>query len=141
MNITRATAAQADILAILDHSVAFSAHWNVQDWQAELAQPAARIWCAQEGGQVVGFVALRGAAGQWELLNVAVAPDHQRQGIATALMHRVLTSIGNEQITLEVSTANQAAQALYQKVGFVVLGVRKQFYKDGTDALIMGNVL
>ena len=141
MNITPATPPQAAVLAALDNSVAFSAHWTVQDWQAELAQPAARIWCAQEGGKLVGFIALRGVAGQWELLNIAVAADHQRQGIATALMRQVLMSVGNEQITLEVSTANQAAQALYQKAGFVLLGIRKQFYKDGTDALIMGNVL
>ena len=140
MNISPATLAQADILAELDHSVAFSAHWSVENWQAELAQPAARIWCAQDGGQLVGFIALRGAAGQWELLNVAVAADHRRQGIATALMQHALAALHNEPITLEVSTANQAAQALYQKAGFVVLGVRNRFYKDGTDAFIMGNV-
>ncbi len=140
MNITPAAAPQASVLAALDNSVAFSAHWSVADWQAELAQPAARIWCAQDGEKLVGFIALRGTAGQWELLNVAVAADHQRQGIATALMQHALAAIHNEPVTLEVSTANQAAQALYQKAGFVVLGVRKRFYKDGTDALIMGNV-
>ena len=141
MNILPATVTQAELLATLDNCVAFSAHWNVQNWRDELAQPAACILTAQQEGKLVGFVALRGAAGQWELLNIAVAPDHQRQGIATALMRQALAFIGNAQITLEVSTANQAAQALYQKMGFVVLGVRPKFYKDGTDALIMGNVL
>lgn len=141
MNILSATAAQAEVLAGLDNCVPFSAHWNVQNWQDELAQPAARIWCAQQDGQLTGFIALRGAAGQWELLNLAVAPAQQRQGIGTALLCHALDALGAVQITLEVSTANQAAQALYQKAGFVVLGVRKQFYKDGTDALIMGNVL
>ena len=141
MNITLATAAQADILTTLDRSVPFSAHWSVEDWQAELAQPTARIWCAQEDGQIIGFVVLRGACGQWELLNIAVEAGHQRQGIATSLLRHVLATLGTEQITLEVSAVNLAARALYQKVGFVELGVRKQFYKDGTDALIMGNVL
>ncbi len=141
MNITVATAAEAGILTALDHCVPFSAHWSLQNWQEELAQPAARIWCAQDGGQLVGFIALRGAAGQWELLNIAVNPNRQRQGIATALMRQALAALGMVQITLEVSTANQAAQALYQKMGFVKLGVRKEFYKDGSDALIMGNVL
>lgn len=141
MNILSATAAQAEILAALDNCVPFSAHWSVQNWQDELAQPAACIWCAQQGGQLTGFIALRGAAGQWELLNLAVAPAQQRQGVGTALLRHALEVLGTVQITLEVSTTNQAAQALYQKAGFVVLGVRKQFYKDGTDALIMGNVL
>ena len=141
MNITPATATQAAILAALDNRVAFSAHWSVSNWQDELAQAAAKIWCAQMDGQIVGFVALRGAAGQWELLNLAVAPDQQRQGIATALLRQALCALGTVQVTLEVSTANSAAQALYRKMGFVVLGVRKQFYTDGSDALIMGNVL
>ena len=141
MNITSATATQAQILAMLDNSVAFSAHWNTQDWQNELAQPSAHIWCAQQDGQIAGFIALRGAAGQWEILNIAVAPAQQRQGIATALLYHALAILGTQQITLEVSTANQAAQALYRKVGFVALGVRPKFYSDGSDALIMGNVL
>ncbi len=141
MNIFPATSAQAEILAALDNSVPFSAHWSVQNWQDELAQPAARIWYAQQDGLLVGFIALRGAADQWELLNLAVAPAQQHQGIATALLRCALNALGAVQITLEVSTANQAAQALYQKAGFVVLGVRKQFYKDGDDALLMGNVL
>lgn len=140
MNILPATAAQAEILATLDNCVAFSAHWSVQNWQAELAQPAARIWCAQQDGQLVGFIAVRGAAGQWEILNLAVAPAQQRQGIATALLRHALDTLGTAHITLEVSTANPAAQALYRKMGFVVLGVRPKFYPDGSDALIMGNV-
>ena len=140
MNISLAAAPQANLLAILDNSVPFSAHWSVENWQAELAQPAARIWCALAGEKLVGFIALRGAAGQWELLNVAVAADYQRQGIATALLQHALEVLHGEQITLEVSSANLAAQVLYRKAGFVQLGVRKQFYKDGTDALIMGKI-
>jgi len=139
MKISPAMATQADVLAALDRSVPFSAHWSLQNWQAELALSAARIWCALEDEKLVGFVALRGVAGQWELLNIAVSESCQRQGIATALLHHVLTCLNHEPITLEVSASNQAAQALYKKTGFVVLGVRKEFYKDGADALIMGN--
>ncbi len=140
MNILPATAAQADVLAALDSAVPFSAHWSATGWQEELAQAAARIWYADVSGQLAGFVALRGAAGQYELLNIAVAQTQQRQGIATALLRHALAALGPVQITLEVSTGNRAAQALYRKMGFVVLGTRKQFYDDGSDALIMGNV-
>ena len=141
MNILAATFPQADVLAALDHSVPFSAHWSVEDWQAEFSQPAARIWCAQEGDKLIGFIVLRGVAGQWELLNIAVAASYQHQGVATKLMRYALDAFTDAHITLEVSSANLAAQALYRKVGFVIFGIRKKFYKDGTDALIMGNVL
>jgi len=141
MNIVPATATQADLLAALDDSVAFSANWSAPNWHEELSRSATRIWCAQEGEKLIGFIVLCGAAGQWEVLNLAVSAAYQRQGIATALMRHALAAVNHAQVTLEVSTANQAAQALYNKMGFVILGVRKKFYKDGTDALIMGNVL
>lgn len=139
MNLLPARPDQADVLARLDYSLAFSAHWSSENWQTELAQPMARIWVAWEGEKIVGFIALRGAAGQWELLNMGVAAAYQHRGIATSLLGHALETLSG-QITLEVSTANVAAQALYRKVGFVKLGVRKRFYQDGTDALIMGNI-
>ena len=140
MIILPATFLQANLLAQLDVSRSFSAHWTLEQWMAELAQPAARIWYAAEGGKVIGFIALRGAAGQYELLNLAIAADQCRQGKGRLLLAHAINELkkgGVEEITLEVSSANLPAQALYRQAGFVVVGVRKNFYKDGSDGLIM----
>ena len=140
MSIFLATAAYSQILYALDQSRPFSAHWTLAGWQAELAQTASQVWCAEKEGQVVGFIAVRGVAGQYEILNLAVAADQARLGIASTLVSHVLDSLaagGTVQISLEVSTANQPALALYRKIGFSVVGVRKKFYPDGADGLIM----
>ena len=140
MNIFPATIEDSEVLSVLDRSRPFSAHWTRLNWQEELAQACSRVWCAEKDGEIVGFIALRGAAGQYEILNVAVAADQSRLGIASALVKYALVCLakqGTAQITLEVSASNQPAQGLYRKMGFNVVGVRKHFYKDGSDGLIM----
>ncbi len=140
MKIVLATLNDRDALCALDHSRVFSAHWTLAGWQAELVQSTSYVWCAQEKGETVGFVAIRGACGQYELLNVAVAQAYSRRGIARALLRAALDELakqGTVQISLEVSSRNAPAQGLYHKVGFTTVGVRKQFYPDGADALIM----
>lgn len=138
MNVLPATVSQAESLSALDHSVPFSAHWSAEDWAAELAQPAAKIWYAQVDGQAVGFIALRGVMDRYELLNLAVGCKFQRQGIATALIRHAFSALGSVRVSLEVSKNNLPAQLFYRKEGFENLGVRKRFYSDGSDALILG---
>ena len=144
MNIRSALSTESVILFNLDHAQTFSAHWSEADWQAELAHPSARVWCALANEKLIGFICARGAAGQYEITNLAVAPGHTRQGIGRALLSHALEELkelGAGQVTLEVSAANQPARGLYQSGQFVVLGTRKKFYKDGSDALILGKRL
>lgn len=140
MNIFQATADHSQMLAFLDNTRPFSAHWTLMDWQEELAQVTSCVWCAEENGEIIGFIALRGAAGQYEILNLAVAASHARLGIGRRLIRQAcmfLTQRGAQQISLEVSAANLPAQGLYLNTGFKRVGVRKQFYADGSDGLIM----
>lgn len=144
MNIRLALPSESPILCDIDHAQTFSAHWKPADWQAELAQPAAKVWCALVDDRLVGFVCVRGAADQYEITNVAVLPGYTRQGIGRALLSQVLDQLkqqGAAQVTLEVSTANQPARALYERCAFTTWGVRPKFYADGSDALLLGKRL
>ncbi len=132
-------AGHAPLLAALDKSRPFSAHWSVEDWRAELVQPASTVWGAYVDGKLVGFVSVRGAAGMYEITNLAVAADYCRRGIGRQLVRRALQGLSGH-ITLEVSVQNLPAIGLYEQTGFTRQGVRKQFYADGSDALIMGIV-
>jgi ribosomal-protein-alanine N-acetyltransferase len=75
----------------------------------------------------------------WHLMNVAVAPERRRQGIASRLIERLLAEAGGElPFTLEVRVSNRDAIAMYEKLGFRSAGVRPRYYQDnGEDALIM----
>ena len=137
MKIEASTSAEAPLLAALDQAQRFSAHWSEPDWRSELTYSAARVWGAWCTAQLVGFIALRGAVDQFEITNLAVAEHYLRRGIGTALLTHALTHTNGKQFTLEVSQHNHPARSLYEKNGFIVVGVRRQFYPDGADALLM----
>lgn len=90
---------------------------------------------------------IRGYGGMWVLIdeahitNVAIHPEVQGRRLGWLLMGTLMVwarSLGAERMTLEVRVSNVRAQNLYNKLGFVVTGVRPQYYTDNLeDALIM----
>ena len=72
-------------------------------------------------------------------MNVAVAPEHRRRGIATELIEHLFGETGRgERYTLEVRISNLPAIAMYEGFGFRSAGRRRHYYHDnGEDALIM----
>jgi [ribosomal protein S18]-alanine N-acetyltransferase len=75
------------------------------------------------------------------VMNVAVAAEHRRRGIATMLLERLFEATagrGRRGYTLEVRVSNAGAVALYERLGFKPRGVRRGYYTDNReDALIM----
>ena len=140
MMIRPATALDAVSLFQLERTQPLCAQWDEKGWQNEVVLGSARVWAACEGDQLVGFVALRLAAGFGEILNVGVHPASCRQGIGFKLLMHALRQAheeGGEHFTLEVNIHNRAAISLYSKVGFKEVGRREKFYNGADDALIM----
>lgn len=75
------------------------------------------------------------------IVTLATHPDYRRQGLGRRLLRSMIekaVEAGANEITLEVRASNDAAQALYRSMGFVVVGVRKGYYHDnGEDAILM----
>ena len=121
-----------------------AAGWGEKGFITELQQTSATIWCAVLKEEVQGFLALRAAGGQSEILNVAVAPLYVRRGIGLSLLMHALDALrvqGVQQVSLEAAAENQPANNLYAKAGFAIWGRRKDFYGKGKDALIWGKEL
>ncbi len=140
MKLRLATALDAPDLARLENTQTLCAHWGENGWKTETAQPASIVWCAEEEGQLVGFAAMRVAAGLGEILNVAVHPNYCRRGIAFSLLSKLLQEARHqscEELSLEVNIRNRAAISLYTKLGFLEVGRREKFYNAKEDALIM----
>ena len=88
-----------------------------------------------------------GYAGMWsvfenaDITNIAVSPDARRRGIGESLLLELIKYAekrGADNIRLEVRSSNTAAISLYEKCGFLEVGIRKKYYSDnGEDALIM----
>jgi ribosomal-protein-alanine N-acetyltransferase len=83
----------------------------------------------------------RGAADEVEILLVAVVPHARRRGVGRALVEALLADAGARRAHLEVRASNRAAIALYERTGFVAAGVRKRYYADGEDALVMARTV
>nr|WP_123942170.1 MULTISPECIES: ribosomal protein S18-alanine N-acetyltransferase [unclassified Frondihabitans] len=117
--------------------------WSPELMAAELANPQGFYLIAEQGGSVVGYAGLlspRGAP-ESDVQTIAVAPEARRQGIARALMNRLLAEAverGARETFLEVRVDNPGAQALYESLGFEGIAVRPRYYMpDGVDALVM----
>lgn len=91
--------------------------------------------------QLIGYVGMYVAGDEGEITNVAVDPSMRRQGVAKALLNRLIMdgiAQGISRIVLEVRVSNESAILLYEGTGFQRVGVRKGFYeRPREDALIM----
>lgn len=94
---------------------------------------------AFEKEQLVGFLTYSLSEDFSELNDVLVKPTFRRQGVANSLMGEFISRVKGKtpKIFLEVRLSNVSAQALYEKWGFSRLSVRKKYYSDGEDALVM----
>jgi ribosomal-protein-alanine N-acetyltransferase len=118
---------------------AFTTPWSLAMFVLELSKPSGVCLAASTDGGLVGYLVCSRYADVWHLMNVAVTPERQRAGIATALLARMFDELGPEaRITLEVRPSNSAAIRMYERLGFRAAGQRRGYYHDnGEDALIM----
>ena len=119
----------------------FRSPWPAQVFAEELTREWARIDVARERGRVIGFVDYWLVHDEIHLLAIAVHPDVRRRGVGARLLDHLLDlgrARGSALITLEVRRSNTPAIGLYERAGFVVVGVRPRYYQeDGEDALVM----
>lgn len=122
----------------------FDTPWSRILFEADLSgNPNAVYFAAfddDEPERLLGFVGTHNVAGEINITNVAVLPEARRRGIGSALIGRLTEHFGEADIigiTLEVRAGNAPAIALYEKHGFKTEGRRKNYYRDGEDALIM----
>jgi ribosomal-protein-alanine N-acetyltransferase len=132
-----AVAADAPALAAL-HAAAFAGGeaWGPDAIRLMLEMPGA--FGLHLPGR--GFVLARVAAGEAEILTLAVAPAARRRGSGAALLAAALAGAaarGAGEMFLEVSEANGPARALYAAAGFAEAGRRRRYYADGADALVL----
>ena len=89
---------------------------------------------------LVGYGGLMFSGSDAHVSNVAVDPAWHLRGVATEIMLDLAVLArdrGCEALTLEVRHTNAAAQGLYRRFGFVPAGVRKRYYENTDDAIIM----
>jgi len=139
--VTVRAASEADLDAIAGlEEAAFHDPWPREMLAYEVAHPHSVLLVAscEEGTPPVAYAAFRHAAGEAELLRVAVHPEGRRKGLARALLLEGLERLRNLDVQvcfLEVRVDNTPAITLYESLGFTCIGMRRGYYRDGADAM------
>ncbi len=140
LNIRRMTVDDAERISEIEKGI-FSEPWTADSFERAIDSGTDIYLVAEEDGEIAGYCGLWGVIDEGQITNVAVVPKFRRRGVAKELLTRLLSEAREHKLsvfTLEVRVSNRPAIALYEKFGFKVEGIRKDFYrKPREDAMIM----
>lgn len=91
-------------------------------------------WVWESSNTILAYSVISLVVDEGEVLNFCVRPEKQRHGFGTSCFSEImqkLQSLGCKTLFLEVRASNCPALALYRKMGFIEVGVRKQYYQLG----------
>ena len=128
-----------DVLVI--EELCFEDPWSREAFESEMSglNPCVYFVAVQED-MICGYMGVWHILDEGHITNVAVHPEYRGQGIGRMLVETTISdgmSKGIEAFTLEVRKSNDTAQELYKKCGFESVGIRKRYYANNEDALIM----
>ncbi len=132
-------------------ALCFPSFWSVEQFAESWKQNWFAGYGLFEEGRLLAYISLSVLAGELEVLNIAVRREERGRGLSRPLMafalldtlegghllRKGLAPEGWENGVLEVRVGNAPARALYTGLGFIEAGMRRKYYSDGEDALIM----
>lgn len=136
---TAASARDAAAIAAL-HAASFRRGWGEDEVYRLLTDSAVIAHRAIIRGALAGFIMSRLAAGEAEILSVAIAPARRGRGLSRPLLEfhlRVLAGRAIRTVFLEVDEHNAPARRLYGRAGFGEVGRRPAYYESGATALVL----
>jgi ribosomal-protein-alanine N-acetyltransferase len=121
--------------------VVYPRPWTLSVFHGELAMKRQRVYLAAKvGSQLVGYAGAMLVESDVHVTNIAVAPAWRRHKIGTRLLATVARqgiARGGQNLTLEVRVSNVAAQELYRRFGLTPAGMRRRYYENTEDAIVM----
>ena len=113
--------------------------WSKQQWEKELSDSKRLCIGIFENSNLIALGCGWIVTDELHLTAIAVHPLHRRLGLGKILLSSIFhkaSAEGCRRATLEVKSSNREALALYQSCGFITAGCRRNYYKNGSDALI-----
>ena len=145
IDVRSAVPADLGVMAAI-HAACFARNWSANEMAQFVDAPGCLSLLASpaSGQPARGFLIVRSAGDEAEILTLAVDPSHRRQGHARALLAAVIACLrqaGVQRLLLEVDATNGPARGLYQSLGAVAVGRRPRYYEHGADADIFSLAL
>jgi len=130
------------VLAIEKKS--FPQPWSLSLFMSEFTNRLATYLVLRIKRKVIGYIGYWNLFEEAHITTFAIHPDYRRQGFGKKLIQYALNLIMNQgchEVFLEVRVSNFPAQNLYRSLGFSSIGIRKKYYSDGEDAIIMKKII
>ena len=139
MKIEKMTSAHLDGVCALE-TACFVHPWSRDSLQSELENSNSLFYVAEENEETVGYIGMNIVLDEGYIYNVAVAENHRKKGIGSALIRTLVTYAKKNSfsfLTLEVRESNTAARSLYEHFGFIKVGERKSYYSDPVENAVL----
>lgn len=107
-------------------------------WTASMFEDG-NFYVVKEDGKLIGYGGFVFVLDEASLVNFAISPNYRRCGIGTKLLKHIIKMAKkhSKRMVLEVKRKNIGALSFYRKNGFIEIGIRKGYYGNGQDAIIM----
>ncbi len=118
--------------------------WGYDELLKEISNENAFYVCISTDGETAGYGGMRICADYADITNIAVLEKYRRKGFGTLILNELIKTAKNNGVndmTLEVNENNAPAISLYKKCGFSKAGIRKRYYNNKDNAVIMKIVL
>ena len=113
--------------------------WNEKQWQSEFNKIGVKVVALLIGKKIIGIYVVQTIIDEAQINYFSIKQKFRRKGYGSHLMTYLIKECEKLQIKrlmLEVSETNLIADVFYSKFNFISVGIRKNYYKDGTDAVL-----
>lgn len=142
LTIHRALPSDSGVLAELE-AACFDEPWTARAVMDALCDPKYSVVLAASEGEFVAYALGWSVGDEAELARVGVLPQWRGRGFGEQVLRALVQNFRDrevQEVFLEVRAGNARAQRLYERCGFERIGVRRKYYSDGEDAIVMHSV-
>lgn len=132
---------ESNVIDVLEiNNICFNPPWSLESLKNELKNKFTRYIVVKKDDIVIGYAGIWIIIDEAHITNIAVDPDFRGIGAGNVLIENIIDickELEIPSITLEVRETNTVAKNLYKKYDFIEEGIRKNYYEDGTNAVLM----
>jgi len=113
--------------------------WSIKQWKEELIKKGVKVFKLSLLNEVIGICAIELVIDEGQINYFSVNQKFRRKGFGTYFMKYVIKickELNINKLILEVSENNYVARKFYNHFQFITVGIRRKYYKDGSDALL-----
>ena len=118
--------------------------WSKKQWASELKKEGINVYGISQADLIIGLCVFHVVIDEAQINYFAINPKFRKKGFGSSLMKYLIKQcekLNINKLFLEVSHTNVAAEKFYSQFEFSTIGIRKNYYKDGSDALLKEKIL